>query len=132
MIIDYTWTFQVGAHAFILDYTWTFRVGAAAFLRGFSAWPRHTGAPDLSAGTWRNPRLRVGLTGSLKVQSGLRARICKHFKEPRNRFPAWRAGTTTLFVAGGIDSSESISGLLKCLQVRALALTMQVKSKKVL
>ncbi len=25
------------------------------------------------------------------------ARICKPFKEPRNRFPAWRAGTTTLF-----------------------------------
>jgi hypothetical protein len=25
------------------------------------------------------------------------ARICKTFKEPRNRFPAWRAGTTTLF-----------------------------------
>jgi hypothetical protein len=23
--------------------------------------------------------------------------ICKHFKEPGNRFPAWRAGTTTLF-----------------------------------
>ncbi len=27
----------------------------------------------------------------------LRARICKHFKEPSNRFLAWRAGTTTLF-----------------------------------
>jgi hypothetical protein len=27
-----------------------------------------------------------------------RARICKHFKEPKkNRFPAWRDGTTTLF-----------------------------------
>ncbi len=25
------------------------------------------------------------------------ARICKPFKEPRNQFPAWRAGTTTLF-----------------------------------
>ncbi len=25
-----------------------------------------------------------------------RARICKPFKEPRNRFPAWRADTTTL------------------------------------
>jgi hypothetical protein len=29
--------------------------------------------------------------------SHLRARICKAFKEPRNRFPAWPAGTTTLF-----------------------------------
>jgi hypothetical protein len=27
-----------------------------------------------------------------------RARICKPFKEPRNQFPAWRVGTTTLFV----------------------------------
>jgi hypothetical protein len=26
------------------------------------------------------------------------ARICKLFKEPRDRFPACRAGTTTLFV----------------------------------
>jgi hypothetical protein len=41
-----------------------------------------------------------------------RARICKSFKEPRNRFPARRADTTTLFevsgplatLAGGIDS----------------------------
>ncbi len=36
-----------------------------------------------------------------------RARICKPFKDPMNRFPAGRAGTTTLFVvqatkAGGI------------------------------
>jgi hypothetical protein len=27
-----------------------------------------------------------------------RARICRPFKEPRNRFPAWRACTTTLLV----------------------------------
>jgi hypothetical protein len=27
-----------------------------------------------------------------------RACICKPFKEPRKRFPAWRVGTTTLFV----------------------------------
>jgi len=55
-------------------------------------------------------------------------RICKPFKEPRNRFPARLAGTTTLFVVparqaaqtGGIDSSESIPGLLKRLRVRAL------------
>ncbi len=26
-----------------------------------------------------------------------RARICRPLKETRNRFPAWRAGTTTLF-----------------------------------
>ncbi len=59
------------------------------------------------------------------------ARICKPFKEHRNRFPAWRAGTTTLLVvparhasnAGGMQSSESIPGLLKRLQRRALVLT---------
>jgi len=57
-----------------------------------------------------------------------RARICRPFKEPRNRFPAWRSGTTTLFVvlarqatwAGEIDFSESIPGLLKSLRIRAL------------
>jgi hypothetical protein len=56
------------------------------------------------------------------------ARICIPLKEPRNRFPAWRAGTSTLFVvparhatqADGIDSSESIPGLFKRLQRRAL------------
>ncbi len=56
-----------------------------------------------------------------------RARICRPFKEPRNRFPAWRGGTTIIFVvparqatwASGINFSESIPGLLKCLQIRA-------------
>ncbi len=32
-----------------------------------------------------------------KVEASNLARICKPFKEPKNRFPAWRAGTTTLF-----------------------------------
>ncbi len=41
-----------------------------------------------------------------------RARICKPVEEPRNRFPAWRAGTTRL--------AESIPGFLKRLQIRAL------------
>jgi hypothetical protein len=56
------------------------------------------------------------------------ARICKPFKEPRNRFPAWRAGPTTLFVVparyvsktGGIESPELILGLLKRFQMQAL------------
>jgi hypothetical protein len=56
-----------------------------------------------------------------------RARICKPFNESKNRFPAWRAGTTTLFdvpvrqatKAGRIHSLESIPGLLKRLQIRA-------------
>jgi hypothetical protein len=49
-------------------------------------------------------------------------------KEPRNRFPAWRAVSTTLScvparqAAGGTDSSESIPGLLKRLQIRTLVI----------
>ncbi len=58
-----------------------------------------------------------------------RTRICRPFKESKNRFSARRASTTTLFVvparqatwAGEIDSSESIPGLHKHLQIRALA-----------
>ncbi len=70
-----------------------------------------------------------------------RARICKPFKEPRNRFPAWRVGTTTLFdvparqatKAGAIDSLESILGLLKHLHIRAMiASTIPPPSKIVL
>ncbi len=55
-------------------------------------------------------------------------RMCKAFKEPRNRFLVWRAIATTLLDVptrqatkdGGIDSLESIPGLLKRLQIRAL------------
>ncbi len=48
--------------------------------------------------------------------------ICKHFKEPRNQFPAWRAGTTTLDVPAREAIHwlvESIPGLPKRLQIRA-------------
>ncbi len=69
--------------------------------------------------------LRGGGGGGIKVLK--RARICKPFKEPRNRFPAWRAGTTSLFdvparqatKAGGINSMKSIPGLLERFQIRA-------------
>ncbi len=62
------------------------------------------------------------------IWDGIRGQICKPFKEPMDRFPACRAGTTILSdvparqakKAGGIDSLESISGLLKGLQIRAL------------
>ncbi len=59
------------------------------------------------------------------------ARICKLVKEPRNRFPAWRAGTTTLFdvparqATGGIDSLESIPEFLKRLQIWAPEINFQ-------
>ncbi len=50
-------------------------------------------------------------------------------KEPRNRFPAWQAGTTTLFdvpayqatKAAVVNSLESIPGLLNSLKIRAQA-----------
>jgi hypothetical protein len=56
-----------------------------------------------------------------------RARICKPFKEPRNRFQAWRASAITLFgvparqatLAGRINSSYRFLGLLKRLQILA-------------
>ncbi len=63
----------------------------------------------------------IGSKESIPQAYVARARICKPFKVPRNQFPAWRAGTPTLFVvtarhathAGGIESSESIPSLLK-------------------
>jgi hypothetical protein len=66
----------------------------------------------------------AGYTAIVADEDWLRARICKPFKEPRNRFPARRAGTTSLFdvptsQGGGIDSLESLPGLLKLLQIRA-------------
>jgi hypothetical protein len=51
-----------------------------------------------------------------------RARICKPYKEPRNRFSAWRAGTTTLFFVPA-RLAESIPGLHKRLQIRAQPLS---------
>ncbi len=77
-----------------------------------------------------------------------RARICKPFKKPRNRFPAWYRPPEPVFgdllrspridsqsggrydnpicptgptgtIGGEIDSSESIPGLHKSLQIRA-------------
>ncbi len=58
--------------------------------------------------------------------------------EPRNRFPAWRAGTTTLFdvryrparLYCGIDSLDSIPRLLKRLRIRALHLKVFAKPEK--
>jgi hypothetical protein len=44
---------------------------------------------------WRAERRR-GARGNDALQN--RARICKPSKEPRNRFPAWRADTDSLFV----------------------------------
>jgi hypothetical protein len=37
-------------------------------------------------------------TAEVRLRIYFRGRICKPFKEPRNRFQAGRASTTTLFV----------------------------------
>ncbi len=58
----------------------------------------------------------------------IRDRICRPFKGAQESIPTWWAGTTTLFVVPAptgyvgceIDSSESIPGLHKRLQIRAL------------
>ncbi len=47
----------------------------------------------LSVNNW-SPKT---VTHAMECKFGTRTRICRPFKEPRNRFPAWRAGTTTLF-----------------------------------
>jgi hypothetical protein len=77
------------------------------------------------------PRLKDGqrhfFTKMAVAKENSRARICRPFEEPRNRFPAWRDGTATPFVVparqatlpGEIDSSELIPGLHKRLQIRA-------------
>jgi hypothetical protein len=49
------------------------------------------------------------------------ARICKPFKEPKNRFPAWHAGTTSFMTyrhARLHRLAEAIPGLLERLQIR--------------
>ncbi len=60
------------------------------------------------------------------------ARICRPFKDPRNQFPAWRAGTTSLFAtqAGCIGFLESIPGLHKHVQIRALDLNYRLSLLK--
>ncbi len=40
--------------------------------------------------------------GSFLLNNSTRARICRPFKVPRNRFPAWRAGTKTPFSRTGL------------------------------
>jgi hypothetical protein len=62
--------------------------------------------------------------GNNKISSlVIRGLICKASQEPRNRFPAWRAGTTTLLDVRARQATwtmaESIPGLLKRLQIRA-------------
>jgi hypothetical protein len=59
-----------------------------------------------------------------RINAGARARICKPFMEPRNRFPAVRAGTTTHLSyrpARLLGLAESIPRFLKRSQIRAQA-----------
>ncbi len=86
--------------------------------------------PAFDAGGGHTHWVGRGVRGQYfgRRQTQLWARICKPFKEPRNRFPASRAGTTTLFdvlvrlatLAVEIDFLKSIPGLLNRLQIQAL------------
>ncbi len=71
---------------------------------------------------WKNHRIRnkdYRLYSILRKRLGIKpepVHICKPFKEPRNRFPAWLAGTIQprarickCLWSPGIDSEESIS-----------------------
>ena len=62
------------------------------------------------------------LLGWPAKSGGVRARVCKPLKEPKNRFPGWRACMTTLFDVPARQAAlhtlvksikEAISGLLK-------------------
>ncbi len=113
---------------YTIEYPYPSTNSAAAPLpRVANLWVAWGDSIQTSAGIFQQSmgtRNRVGIGLSYRLA---RARICKPFNEPRNRFLAWRAGTTTLFVvstrqaskAYGIDSSESIPGLLKRLQIQA-------------
>jgi hypothetical protein len=74
--------------------------------------------------------LLYGQKGGMRKRHS-RARICKPFKEPMNRFQAWRAGETILFDVparhagyigrrNGFLKIDSRSSPLKRLQIRAL------------
>ncbi len=81
-------------------------------------------------GLTKNSLTKSGFDHSSVLESPLRLqtqnRICRPFKEPRNQFPAQRAGTTTLFdvparqptQACGINSLEWTTRLLKRLHIR--------------
>jgi hypothetical protein len=56
-----------------------------------------TGTSVRSDGGLQFSEIRPEQTGNRNL-GPCRDRLCKPFKELRNRFPAWRAGTTTLFV----------------------------------
>jgi hypothetical protein len=81
----------------------------------------------ITASSRRTTFVRICARHPLRMQKLSRARICRPFKEPRTRFPAWRDGTKALFVVlarqatwgDEIDSSESVPELHKRLQIRA-------------
>ncbi len=56
-----------------------------------------------------------------------RARICKPFKQPRNRFPAWRVCTNLTYRSSGLQRlAEQIPGHLKRLQIRLCSLKFNI------
>ncbi len=76
-----------------------YRLEIASFLHTFS----HVGRFDLALCDLYSPLLPLSLSlwfnsNILYKHTADRARTCKPFQEPGNRFPAWQAGTATLFV----------------------------------
>ncbi len=67
------------------------------YLLSYTPPPPPLSPSGASAGTLEQSlgaRNRVGIGLSYRPAT---ARTCKHFKEPRNLFPAWRPGVTNLF-----------------------------------
>jgi hypothetical protein len=63
----------------------------------------------------REKRIKRKKIGTAAITDVIRACINKPFKEQRNQFPAWRAGTTTLLTYRPVRLhrlAESIPGLL--------------------
>jgi hypothetical protein len=83
------------------------------FIQIHNTWPLHNVkySTYMRSAWWANQNVHLLhdllARGSMKVKITFtryekyvhvtRAQICKPFKEPRNRFPAWRTGTTTLY-----------------------------------
>jgi hypothetical protein len=60
----------------------------------------------MEEGVFRRPCCKpvfLRLTGTAEIG----ARIGKPFKEPRNRFPAWQTGATTLFVVPARQATQA-------------------------
>ncbi len=56
-------------------------------------------------------KLSMGSRNRAGIGLSYRARICKPFRGSRNRFLAWRAGTTSLFDVQACQAGRLVSGI---------------------